>query len=348
MVRFPVARRQGYAGGQMQRYAGYQQGAYMLGKAARYAADYYGKRAAPQSYSKPKYKKQKTQSTKKTAQKVQQMSKTVHKLQKASCDSESTYKYRELEAATYWSLDNSQKVTTWGNPCLTSAIKTVLSAVPFFNPSSPGTLTTTDMTTGTYGKGINIDRVTSTIQLLNNYQVPADVTVYLCTAKSDSSYSAHGAWSNSVADESNLALVEQLGQYPTDYSLVNNLWKLKRVFKGILQPGDTKTLSHTVKDVCYDPSDEQAQTDTYQVRHKAFQFLLVFKGRVGHDTSAAEFTNIKSGLDVQGTNTYLLKYDAGGAKIDRVYVNNLQHTAFTNGGVVSNKPISDNQGFSVV
>lgn len=333
----------------MQRYAGYQQGAHMLGQAARMAYNYYGKRAAPRSETttQRKFKKARQSTPKKTAAKVQQMSKTVNKLRSAACDTESTYKYRDSSSNALLSNINQQKVTTWGNPCYYTSLNTFLSAVPFFDPASPGTLSTTDMTSGTYGKAIHIASATSSIELRNNYQVPSHTTVYLCTIKTDTNLSAHGAWSASVMDESNLVGVEDLDQYPTDYSLVTNLWKLKRVFKGVINPGESQHFSHSVKDICYDPSDTQSQTDVYQRRYKSFQYLVITKGVIGHDTGLDQQGLLQSGLDLQGTNTLVLKYDANGAKIDRVKAVN-DYINFTTGGVVSNKPISDNQAYSQV
>lgn len=275
------------------------------------------------------------------------MAKTVNKLRKTNCDAESTYKYRELEAGAITAQINQQGVKTWGNPTYYTPLTQVLSAVPFFDPANPGVLSTTDMTSGTYGKSIKIDSVTSTIKLINNYQIPADATVYLCTVKNDTNFSAHGAWDNSVSDESNLTQEEDLGQYPTDYSLVNNLWKLKRVFSGVIKPGVTKTFSNTVRDICYDPSDTAAQTDVYQKRYKSFQYLIVLKGVIGHDSVATQYSTMLAALDLHGHNTYVLKYDANGAKIDRVFVSNLQDTAFTNGGVISNKPANAQQTFTI-
>ncbi len=292
-------------------------------------------------------RRQNKRSEAKQSRQVHKLTKQVRNIYKSQCDGESVFKFREINAISLKSLTGKQNVLTWGNPNFIAPIEVVLSQVPFFDPQNPAVLTTTDFNAGTYGKEMKIDSITSSIELINNYQSLADLTIYLCTIKTDSALSAHAAWQASVTDESNLTNEDDLGQYPTDYSLVNNLWNLKRVFKGVLQPGERVSKSHTVKDICYDPSDTDSQALTYQKRLKSFQYLCVLTGKCGHDTVANEQGILPAGLDCFINNSYIIKYDANGARMDRVVVSNLTPTAFTNSGVQSAKPEADNQGYSV-
>ena len=65
-----------------------------------------------------------------------------------------------------------------------------------------------------------------------------------------------------------------------------------------------------------------------------------------HDSIADEQGIAQAGVDILREMVHTLKYDSGGVDINDVIIDD-NSSSFTNGAVVSSKPVSDNIGYSL-
>lgn len=216
----------------------------------------------------------------------------------------------------------------------------------YYNPATPGTLTTANFETGTYSRTVLFKSMYFSMEMRNNYQTDCKIRIYLCTPKGDHSISPSAAWTNGVTAASTATGANELGQYPTEYEEFNALWAAKVHCKATLSPGQSVTCSHTVRNVEFDPVVFDSKSDTYQRKYKNFMFLAVAEGTLAHDTAAvAEQGIAPAGLDILMKRVTTVQYDAG-VNIKYFRIENNTDT-FTNGAVQSHQPLPDNVGYSV-
>lgn len=230
------------------------------------------------------------------------------------------------------------------NHSSTTKIEQVLGQLRYYDPAAPTALVTADGTTGSYQKEFLVQRQYSKLLLRNNYQVPCEVQVYCCRPKEDTSITPLAAWSNGIVDSSNGATTHLL-MYPSDSRQMTDLWRIEKTVKKTLAPGQECSIIMSDKSFQYDPSLVDSHGLTYQGRSKSGVFLVNVNGATGHDSALAEYGNLGAGIDWSVDLTVEVHYSAG-ADIVYTYVSNGADT-FTNGGIVSNKPVSDNQGYSL-
>lgn len=274
---------------------------------------------------------------------VAKLKRQVRDLNRKANDSLGTLIYRITDGAVQIS-----NVNTAGNESFslntTTEIETVLAQLRYYNPSSPATLVTADYTTGSYSKKINIKHSVCKVTVRNNYQTPCIVRCWKMHVKTDNSINPETAWSNGLADISNGGL-NDIHMYPSDSPQFTDLYKSEKEISIYLNPGKERTFSISCKSVHYDPSVVDSQTDTNQKGCSTKWMMFNVAGVISHDSSAAQYGCIGCGVDFLVKKTYVVEYEAG-ANIKYIYLsNNLD--AFTNGALVSNMPISDNQGYSV-
>ncbi len=225
----------------------------------------------------------------------------------------------------------------------TTLIEAELANLRYYNPSDPATLVTAAGATGTFQKEFYVKRSFSKATAVNNYQVPALVTMYMCTPREDTSTNPQTAFTSGLTDVGNPTATSPL-VYLTDSILFKDLWNIASSKKRLLQPGEALTISHSSKPYQYDPSLVDVHALLFQNRYGGLSCVIRCEGTLAHDTSASEqgFTNVT--VDVSCDHTWEILY-AAGADIHTVNITNSSNT-FTNAGVVSNKPVSDNQSFS--
>lgn len=288
----------------------------------------------------------KVKSNQKLSKDVSGMRVQLKKLKKMDDQTTGTLTYRSGGTAAIKSNNNAQAVRASAFT-QTSALESVLGQCKFFDPATPGTLITGNPSSGTFQRNLMFENITHKQIMRNNYQVPAEVTVYLAIVRDDTDLGVDGAWTNGIPDGSNLVANTDLNQYPTDYNLVNDIFKMKRIFHKILQPGQQASVSHSTGAFEYDPSVVDTHALAYQREYKAFQMLTIVKGVIAHDSGVSATQGItQAGVDIEETAVYKVKYSAG-INIAYTYVSNVYDT-FTGSALVSNKPISDNQPYSVV
>lgn len=226
-----------------------------------------------------------------------------------------------------------------------SAIESAMAGLRYYDPASPATLVTAAAASGTYQKEFLVKRQYSKYLAVNNYQVPAMVTLYVCVPKSDTSLSPQTTFTNGLADVGNPTSSSPL-VYLTDSPQFNDLWRIAKSKKAVLQPGESMMVSYSCKEYMYDPSLVDSHSEAYQSRFGAHTLTVRIEGVLGHDSAAAEYGTLQASVDVQEDRVFEIHY-AAGADIKTVVINDVSDTSFTNGGVVSNKPVSDNQSYSV-
>ncbi len=176
-------------------------------------------------------------------------------------------------------------------------------------------------------------------------QSDCNLKVYLCKAKDDTSITPSSAWSSGLADSGNVSAITQLNQFPSDTDLFNDLWSSKVAGNFTLSPGQTASVSHTVKNVEYDPSLVDTHNLTYQKEYKAFTWMFVVSGVLSHDTTLNEQGMAACGVDFSHHVSTVISYDAG-TNIKYVHVVENLDTP-TNGFVQSHQPVPDNISYSV-
>lgn len=270
--------------------------------------------------------------------------KQIKELKRVANASTGTLIYRDRRISRCLTTANVKNyILVPGNPDY-SQLETVLGQLRFFNPSSPGTLVQGNGSTGTYFRKFHFKTIASKCKVSNNYQVPCQVTVMCATVKLDTNINPATAYQDGLADAGNPTATSNL-VYWSDSPQFNELWKITKRTKRVLQPGKTLTVKHLLKDIMYDVSLSDSHNLTYQKDLKSFVWIVQVQGVQGHDTSADQQGTLPAGVDVQADYTYVVSYDAG-IDLKFIYVTD-SSTGFTNGGVVSEKPVADNIGYSV-
>lgn len=271
------------------------------------------------------------------------LQKQINSLKKTQKNNQGMLTYRWRTTGRILAAVNQQTFSSLVATSVTS-LETVLSQLRYYDPAAPGSLVTADGTTGSYQKDF-LFTLQSVIGLVrNNYQSPAKVTIYVFQVKDDTSINPPSAFANGLADVSNATETSPL-VYVSDSDQLSDLWKIVKTYKCILQPGEEYEVSYSTPKFRYDPSLTDSHPDSYQRRYKAYAIVARVEGVVGHDSSVDEQGMLAAGIDWVVKRTWKVSYDAGG-DIDFVYVNDTSDS-FTNGGLVSQKPIPDNLGYSV-
>lgn len=286
-------------------------------------------------------RKRRTRTT--TTKKVAKLTKNVRTLQKAmkSQRSELTYHYRLTD-----SVFSSVNQANYGDYIMNSLTlyEQVLGKLQFFSPTGASALINADGASGTYQRDYHFKSVYASIECFNNYQVPANVTIYTVAVKSDNTILPSVALSNGLADVGNPSFNSPM-IHPTDSPQFNDLYAILKNTKKKVMPGQSLFASFGVKDVYYSPSTADSQTASYQARYKCFGFLVRTEGTYGHDSAAAQQAQLASGLDINVHRKFVVEYDSG-IDLKTIYINDAA-PSFTNGGLVSSKPVSDNIAYSL-
>lgn len=305
------------------------------------AAYKYGKKAYKE-YT--KRAKQGTKSNTKLTKDISNMRRKIKKMAEYDDATTGTMTYRSNSTLRMGGVINTQGVyfTTANTP---AQIETVLAQCKYFNPSVPGTLIVGNPSGGTYQRNILVESVTLKLRYRNNYIVPCRLVVYKSDVRDDTSHSPVSAWTSGLVDGTNLTAITDLNQYPTDYNLVNDLWKLKKICDVVMQPGQERVLTYNSKAYEYDPSVYDSHNFAYQKSNRAGGLLSIVRGCVAREIALPDnIGRAGCGLSVEISNIYKIKYSAG---INITYTHVLNtYNAMATGALVTNKPISGNQTYA--
>lgn len=265
-------------------------------------------------------------------------------LQKEAKSSIGTLVYRITDGLAQLCVANTQ-----GNESVFinafAEIETVLAQLKYYDPATPGTLVTADGSTGTYSRNFYFKPTYMKITIRNNYQVPCNVRVYQLKVKTDTNMTPETAWLNGLADLSN-GTINDIGMYPSDSPQFGDFWGVINETTIRLEPGQEKKFSMSSPSFNYDPSISDSHALAYQVDQHVRSMLVSVSGVIGHDSAVTtEFGRLGAGVDIDLYKVYTIDYDAG-ANLKYIYYSN-GYSTFTNGGLVSNKPVADNQAYSL-
>ncbi|WP_445724193.1 hypothetical protein [Flavobacterium sp.] len=274
---------------------------------------------------------------------IAKLKRSVKELKHDSDQSLGELTYRNISVSKVLSAENKR-----GSGCFSvfsvSSLEYILGLLKFFNPATPGTLTTSSGTSGSYQRDYLFKSITHKLLIRNNYQTDVNVKVYLCHNKDDASKNPLECWEDGVGDAGNAA-VDDIFQYPTDCALYKALYTSKVVLNKVLSPGQSTQCSTTAKPFTYDSSVVDSHSQTWQKEYKPSHFLVTITGTIGHDISADQRTILASGVDVEQRVTAVVRYEAG---INIKYVHlDTSLSNVSNSGVQSHQPIPDNIGYSI-
>lgn len=224
-------------------------------------------------------------------------------------------------------------------------LENVIAQLRYYNPSTPTTLVTADGASGSYQKEFMFTKIYSRVTARNNYQVPVKLRMYIVKPKKDTSITALTAVTNGLTDIGAPSSTSTM-IYPTDSIQFNDLWSIKKSMSKTLLPGRECSIVNTEGSFQYDPSLNDSHSLLYQQSFNNHAILFRIEGVIGHDTTADEQTSLQAGIDFELLVNYEVKY-AAGADIRFIYLDDNGSTSFTNAGVCSNQPVSDNQQYSL-
>jgi len=282
----------------------------------------------------------------KTAKKMNTCEKAIKELRQSEKASLGIMKYRNRVVQNRLLCGINAQNALDINPIGTFSVEGVLTNLKFYDPSNPGTLITASGSAGTYQRNVLIKSISSKVLLRNNYQSDVKITMYHCKVKDDTNQLPKGAWNYAIADGGNAGTINALSQYPTDYNLVNDLWKLKVLTKTTLSPGQSVECAYQTDSFEYDSSTVDTHPLSYQNEYNASSCLVVVEGTVSHDTSLDQQGLCEAGVDISYQNTYVVSYNAG-ININYIHVDNSGVNTPTNGFVQGHQPTSDNQAYSL-
>jgi len=281
--------------------------------------------------------------SRKPKSKIAKLSKRVSNIQKDMTSQRSELIYHDKTTGRVLAAVNATAHTQVSDINIAD-LEAVLAQLRFYNPSSPSTLVTADGGSGTYHRAFHFKSVYQCVTVYNNYQVPAKVTIYCVRPKEDTSITSTTAFTNGLADVGNPSATSPM-IHLTDSPQFMDIWKIVSTKKALLQPSGSLTASLSNKDIYYSPATTDSETASYQARYGCFAIIVRVEGILGHDTSADEQGQLAAGIDWQVHTKYVVHYDAG---IDLKYIISTDVSdTFTNAGVVSSKPVSDNVSYSV-
>lgn len=198
-------------------------------------------------------------------------------------------------------------------------------------------------------KTVLIDSCSTTLSLKNSYQVPVAMDIYLVQPKENSSLSPVADFQTGMGNK----LVDPT--IPTDHTLINlkdsqefrYRWSSKKIRSVTLIPGQTTSVSRTVRGIIYDPTAVSALAAQRQL--KSFYFYIVFKDNIhnlGHSNpTVTVFGHLNGAVDYSVTQITKVKYD-GGMNGHRIVINSPQITDVITGGVTGMSNITDNQALN--
>lgn len=305
------------------------------------------KKANPGKQKKAISSKTSLRGTGKSAAAIPQLKRQVKNIQHQLKNDFAFHTNRRIRSGVVFALENTQSHQTITNGCIRQELELAMNSLRYYDPSTPGTLVTADASVGAYSREITIKNVSSHVCFRNNYQTPLRLKLYECTVKDDTNIGPTSAMDNSITDQFTTGGNNtQWGVFPSDCRQLNELFKVKMVCNRMLQPGQQYDFRRNSGRFTYDPSVADSHASTYQREWKSSPILVNVEGTPAHDTVNLEHGSSHVGLDYIQVVSTKIEYDAGTSLNDISILNELD--SFTNSALVSNKPISDNQVFSVL
>ena len=293
-----------------------------------------------------KQKRKRVKGNKALTKRVNEIDKSMEKLRRSDDQSTGIMTYRKIFSDSLKATVNSQ-ASVVRVPNSVATLEVVLAECLFFDPSAPTVLIKGSLATGAYQRNTMFDSITAKTHARNNYTSDCKIKIYLMQNKDDTDLSPTAAWDAGVANGSYGAIVDRdtVNQYPSDYDVVNDLYKSTIKWSGVLSPGQSVDVSHTETNISYDSSTTDTHSLNYQKEYKCFHFMTVIEGTIAHDSSVDQQGLGQAGIDIVNNYIYKVRYNAGVNMTYTYLVEDLDE--FTNGAVQSHQPVADNIAYSI-
>jgi hypothetical protein len=217
----------------------------------------------------------------------------------------------------------------------------------YWNPQT-NTLVGADPTIGTYSRDLCIS-ISRKLLCRNNYQVPCHIQIWNCIPKTsvDVGDTPNSLWQNGLTDQMATPASNSPMMYISDVDDLKNLWQINCLVNRQIQPGQEVVATSVSERFDYTIATNDAHADEYQKRQGGHIFLMRITGVLQHDSGGvAEVALGRAGIDWMCDVTYKFEYDAGKDLHEYSIVDN-SATGFTTAGVLSARPVVDNQSYSV-
>lgn len=239
------------------------------------------------------------------------LAKKVKKIEQQMKVAMGTLNYKYI-SSTY--LRSSQNACAYTDvlPVTTGLIEAnILPYLKYFNPSTPGTLITTDFTSGIFSKEVLLN-IYASILLRNNYHVPCVCDVYLCGVKNDTDVAPSTYVTDGLTDIGLSSPSTNIVGYPTMSDSFMDNYKIVKHSKIKLKAGEEAHLSHNTGKFTYNPQLVDIHNLSYQKEYKSFVYLVRVQGVVGHDnTTSTQIGVLAAGVDMLLKLNATVEYNAG-------------------------------------
>lgn len=278
---------------------------------------------------------------KRVSGRVSRVSKTVAKLSK-KVSSLSSHVNQALSVLIHREL-TSQRISPAADQgysgslvCTKSQIETGMAQAKFYDPTTPGTLITADLSTGLYARDITCKGSIRRI-IRNNSSQPVYVDVYVFKCKDDSGTAVGAAWDAGLTDCSNGTSALWSMRSPFDSDLVPSLWSQAKKVSKFLQPGQQITVGHSTPTFKYNPANKDVDTDEYQRSFYTCEVFVVARSCVSHGDAFANLIGPANdfAIDIMTFRQHKYWYNSGGPRTKYIY--NVDSTSAFTDPVVSNK-----------
>lgn len=261
--------------------------------------------------------------------------KCVSELKKQVDADQGTHIYRVRDTGRVGPSTTNQTSTAEIVSCNGLQLETALTNLKYYDVSNPSVLLTAAGAAGTFSKKFLFKTIFSTLTCVNNYGVPCTVSVYVVSPKTDTSKTALECFTDGLADIGSPTATSPL-VYFTDSDLFNDMYKIVKSESKYLQPGNKFSVSHSIKDLMYDPALRDFHTSTYQRGHGTHQYLVRITGPLGHDSTLNQQGILQCAVDYMLNRKFVIQYQAG-ADLRQIEIVDNSDT-FTNIGYVNNRP----------
>lgn len=251
--------------------------------------------------------------------------------------------YRKRSTNQLLAAENNQAMKDIAGSS-TALVESALNQCRYYDPSNPSVLLVPTLS-GSINKSYLVENTYSKLTIRNNYQVPCKLKVYLCKPKSDTSNTPSAFVTSGLTDSSNGSILNT-NMYATDSPHLQEAYTIVKTKTYEIQAGKEIQCTHSEKEFNYSPDFVDSHALTYQKAYKSFVWLLVLQGTLAHDSVINTEQGItQASIDIMVDLVYRVKYNAG-MDLKYIYIDQALDT-FTNSAVISNKPVSDNQSYSV-
>ncbi len=233
----------------------------------------------------------------------------VRTIQKQLKQDEATHTYRTVGAYEVCSAENSQGFASYA--AFSSAVaESACTSLCYFDPSNPGVPLTANLNTGTYARDVSIQSSYASLEVRTAGTAPAEVTVYCCVPKADTSISPTTWFTNGLTDQGNPAS-SSVNMHLTDSALLRKNWRIVKSKRKTLQCGHKLVMKIGMPSYSFDPSLLDDHSFIYQKRWKSAVFVVFVNGCLAH-TNAASVQGIQGAcVDVMLKRKLVVRYDAG-------------------------------------